>query len=352
MMRFFSPPRISSATTVVGSLLTAVLLLPGCGPKPGQPPAHSPFLPSLAVGVQTVQPRSQALTEAVVGTVQARQHATLEAKISGRIDQFPVVVGQRVKAGELIARLDAVEMSARLDAAEAAAEQAGRDAGRVKALFQEQAATRADNETAQARQRAAQAAVAEARAMRSYLDVVAPFDGVIAGKFAQVGDFAAPGKPLVALEDSSVLQLEADIPQSLAARIRPADRLAVVVDGLAGELTGQVSELAPALDPGSRTLRVKLTLPSPSGLSSGQFARLLVPVGNGDTLRVPAAALLARGQLELVFVVVDRHAVMHLVKSGQRTGAEVEILAGLHAGDVIVVSDPAQLTDGQPVEVK
>ena len=352
MMRFLSLPRLLPVTPVVVAALTAVLLLPGCGAKPAPPALKSPALPPLAVRVQTVQSQSQSRTEAVVGTVQARQHATLEAKLSGRIDQFPVVLGQRVKAGDLIARLDAAEISARLEAAEAAAEQAESDARRITALFQEQAATRADNEAATARQRATQAALAEARVMRSYLAVVAPFDGVIAGKWAEVGDFATPGKALAAIEDPSVLQLEADVPQSLAARIHPGDRLAVVVDGLAGGLTGQVSELAPTLDPGSRTLRVKLTLPSPSGLSSGQFARLLVPVGNGDTLRVPATALVARGQLEHVFVVVDHHAVMHLVKSGQRTGAEVEILAGLHAGDVIVLSDPAQLTDGQPVEVK
>jgi RND family efflux transporter MFP subunit len=146
------------------------------------------------------------------------------------------------------------------------------------------------------------------------------------------------------------LQLEADVPQAIAAHCQRDARLAARVDGISGELTGTVSEIAPTADPVSRTIRVKVYLPGQPGLSSGQFARLVVPVGEGNSLRVPETAVVQRGQLEIVFVVVKQHAQLHLVRTGKRIGDEMEILSGLRAGDAVVVEGAAPLTDGQAVE--
>ena len=292
------------------------------------------------------------MTEEVVGTVRAKLHATLEAKLSGRIDKLPVVLGQRVKAGELVARLDAAEINARFEQAEASLEHAERDWKRISTLFEQQAVTRADHEAAQARHRVSKGAAAEAKAMMSYVEVLAPFDGVVTKKWADVGDLAAPGKPLISIEDPSGLQLEADVPQAIATHVRRDDRLAARVDGVSGELTGTVSEIALAADPVSRTFRVKVNLPEHPGLSSGQFARLVVPIGESNALRVPVSAVVERGQLEIVFVIENRHAQFRLVKTGKRVGDAMEILSGLHAGEAVVVEGAAQLTDGQPVEPK
>jgi len=87
-------------------------------------------------------------------------------------------------------------------------------------------------------------------------------------------------------------------------------------------------------------------------LSSGQFARLAVPIGESDSLRVPVSAVVQRGQLEIVFVVANQHAQLHLVRTGKRVGDEMEILSGLHSGDSVVIEGATQLTDGQPVEAR
>jgi RND family efflux transporter MFP subunit len=346
-MKRFNPRAVAFLPTVV-----IALVLGGCGSKPETSKGNSSNLPAAAVRIQTVQSKPQAITEEVVGTVRAKLHATLEAKLSGRIDKLPVVLGQRVKAGELVARLDAAEINARLDQAEASLEQAERDWKRISALFEQQAVTRSEYEAAQARHRVAKGAAAEAKAMMSYVEVVAPFDGVVTKKWADVGDLAAPGKPLLAIEDPSALQLEADVPQAIASHVQRDARLAARVDGVSGELTGTVSEIAPAADSISRTFRVKVDLSEQPGLSSGQFARLLVPIGESNSLRAPASAVVQRGQLEIVFVVANQHAQLHLVKTGKRVGDEMEILSGLQAGDAVVVEGAAQLTDGQPVETK
>jgi RND family efflux transporter MFP subunit len=324
----------------------------GCGARDEAPRGNSSHLPTAAVRVQTVQSKSHVITEEVVGTVRAKLHATLEAKLSGRIDKMPVALGQRVKVGELVARLDVGEMNARLEQAEAALEQAERDWKRSSSLFEQQAVTRAERDAAESRHRVAKGAVMEAKAMLGYVEVVAPFDGVVTKKWADVGDLAAPGKPLISIEDPTALRLEADIPQAIAAQIRRDARLAVRMDGLSGEFNGTISEIAPSADSVSRTVQVKVDLPVQPGLSSGQFARLLVPVGEGDSLRIPASAVLQRGQLEMVFTVANQHAQMRLVRTGKRDGDQVEVLSGLHPGDAVVIDGASQLTDGQPVEAK
>jgi multidrug efflux pump subunit AcrA (membrane-fusion protein) len=110
--------------------------------------------------------------------------------------------------------------------------------------------------------------------------------------------------------------------------------------------------MAPSADPASRTVRIKAGLAATPGLMPGRFARLLVPVADRTTLEVPAEALVQRGQLEIVFVVTNRQAQMHLVKSGKRSGDHVTILSGLNSGEPVVVDGATVLADGQPVEVK
>jgi RND family efflux transporter MFP subunit len=339
-------------TTVLSVLLAAAVLLAGCGRKPGASEDRSASLPAARVRVQTVESQSRLVTEEVVGTVRARLQATIEPKLSGRLDELPVVLGQRVKAGELVARLDAGEIRARLDQARASLDEAQRDWKRVSALFEQQAATRAEFDAAQARYRVAKGAAAEAKAMLGYAEIRAPFDGVVTRKWANAGDFAMPGKPLMAIEDPAAMQLEADVPEAIAAQVQQNARMAVRADGVSGELAGTVAEIAPAADPATRTVRVKVDLSAQPSLGSGAFVRLLVPVGRTDSPRVPASAVVQRGQLEIVFVVANQRAQLHLVTTGQRVGDEIEILSGIHAGDAVVTDGAAQLTDGQPVEAK
>ena len=113
-----------------------------------------------------------------------------------------------------------------------------------------------------------------------------------------------------------------------------------------------MAEIAPIADPTSRTFRVELDLPASPGLMSGQFARLIVPVGENTSMRVPASAVVQRGQMEILFVVENQHARLHLIKTGRRLKDQTEILSGLDSGDCVVVDNPQQLVDGQPLQEK
>jgi len=219
-------------------------------------------------------------------------------------------------------------------------------------LFNQQAATRADAEAAESRYLVAKGAVTEARALLGYVEILAPFDGVVTRKWVDVGDLAAPGKPLVDVEDPAQLQLEADVPEGITARIQPNAQMTIRLGQSTDESTGTVSEIAPVADPVSRTFRLKLDLRSSAGMMSGQFARLVVPVGEAASMRVPASAVVQRGQMEIVFAVENQRARLHLVRTGRPMDGQVEILSGLDDGDPVVIEGADHLVDGQPVEVK
>ena len=341
------PLRVLSCGLV---LLFVAGFLSGCNRSQREHVDVVPELSPVQVRTQTVENKTIPAYEEVVGTVRAVVRATLEAKTSGRIVAMPIVLGQRIKAGDLIARLDAPEIKARVDQAQAALQQAERDWKRISALFDQQAATRADYDAAESHYELAKAGVAEAQAMMSFLEIQAPFDGVVTRKPADVGDLAAPGKPLADIEDSGKLRLEADVPEAIAGRIQSGATMEVRFGQNTNELQGTVVEISPIADPVSRTSRVKLDLPGGAGLMSGQFGRLLVPVADSTSMRVPNSAVVQRGQLEIVFVVENQRARLHLVKTGRRAGDETEILSGLDPGEPVVVDAAAQLVDGQPVK--
>jgi len=331
--------------------LLAIVSITACRQESPSPPSAQ--LPAVVVRVQTIQPQQHLATEEVVGTVRAKLRATVEAKFSGRIEKMLVAPGQTVKTGELLAQLlDAREIQARLDQALTLREQFSRDTERLRRLLNANAVSRQEFETVESRYRVAVASVTEAETMLGYTRVTAPFAAVVTRKLADVGDLAAPGKPLVELEDPSALRLEADVPEALIDRLRLGDKLPVRVATSSEGLEGVISEIAPAADPASRTFLAKLDLPSATTLRSGQFARVAVPVGETSALRVPADAVVQRGQMELVFVETNRIAQLRLVKTGKRAGDEVELVSGVEAGERVVTEGAAQLRDGQPLEIR
>jgi RND family efflux transporter MFP subunit len=329
---------------------TAALFLLGCHKSPElQAPAD---LPSAAVRVQTVESRKRVATEEVVGTVRAKLRSIVEGKVSGKIEQMLVVPGRQVKAGEVLAVIDAREVQARLDQALAVRQQAESDLKRFTLLLEQKILSQSEYDGAQSRFRVADAAAKEAETMLGYTKVTAPFAGVITRKHADVGDLATPGKPLLDMEDSRALRLEADVPEAVVGRLTLGDKLPVRIAALEKESEGVISEIAPAADPNSRTFLVKLDLPDTPGLRAGQFGRVAMPVGETSALRVPVSAVVQRGQMEIVFVAKGGRAELRLVKTGKRIGNEVELVSGIEAGEKIVVEGAAGLMDGQPLTIK
>lgn len=336
--------------STLGGLALAVACLAGCRPATPAPPAAA--LPAATVRVQTIVRKTRPATEDVIGTVRAKLHAVIEAKVTGRIELLRVVPGQDVAAGELLIQLDAHELQSQLDQAQAVRQQADADLKRYTTLLDQKISSQSEFDTAQSRARVATAAVTEAETMLGYTKITAPFAGVITRKAADVGDLATPGKALLEMEDARALRLEADVPQAVIGNLKLGDTLPVHISDLPDTLTGTISEISPTADPNSRTFLVKLDLPTVTGLRTGQFGRVVMPVGETAALRCPATAIVQRGQMEIAFVAVHGHAELRLIKTGKHTGDEVEVVSGLDAGEKVVVTDVTQLRDGQPLTLQ
>jgi RND family efflux transporter MFP subunit len=283
------------------------------------------------------------------GTVAARIVAQVAPKVAGRILEITVHAGEKVKRGQVLARLDEAEIRARvgqaraaLAAAEAAAHRARADGQRLRNLFDKEAATRQDLDAAVAAARSADAQVREAReAVREAesrlgdATLNAPFDGVVVQRRQEPGDMALPGNPVLTLQQSQQLRIESAVPANCAGRVKLGDELKARIANPERELKAVVDEIQPAADPRTRTVLVKARLPEDSGVQPGAFGWLYQPCGQSEVLLVPASAVSRVGQLESVRLVVDGRVRLRHVRTGKRHDGQIEILSGLKEGDLV-----------------
>jgi RND family efflux transporter MFP subunit len=329
--------------------LGAGLALAGCSREPS--PAIASSLPPAKVRLETVHVEKRAPLIEVSGTVRPIQHAQLSAKVMGTIEELPVSLGQAVRAGDLLVKISASEISARVVQAQSQLSSARRDLDRERDLLAKGASTADMVKGLEDRFSAAEAMVREAEAMLSYTRVVAPFDGIVARKFANAGDLASPGLPLLELEGVSGFLVEADVPDSLAAELSPGAELSVEAPNRALGYKGTVAEVSSAADANSHTVLVKIRVPAGPSVRSGEFARVQIPGEPVPTLLVPRSAVTRFGQMERVFVAGGDHAaVLRLVKTGAEYDDTVEILSGLDDGEQIVTAPPVGMREGQPLE--
>jgi len=333
-------------------LMAAAMLAsgPACHREHELPPAEE--LPTAAVRTLEVRAEGSVGREDAVGTVRPRLRATLEAKVSGRITELRKEPGDRVNKGEVVAILDVEEIRAKLNQARARFSQAESERERYERLLDKNAVTRQEYESVLARYEVARASVEEAQSVLAYARVTAPIDGVVTHKLANVGDLASPGRPIYEVADPGSLRLEASVPEALSGFLAIGTLVPVRFASLEEPVTATVSEIAPAADPNSRTLTVKLDLPPVDGLRSGQFGRALIPTGRTEILRLPGNAIFRRGQLEFVFVADAGHARLRLIQTGKRFGDRIEVVSGLEPGEKVIVEGAEELVDGQPIEVQ
>ncbi len=332
--------------------LLALLPLAGCTKAPTADAPTADALPAARVTLVRVASAETAALVEITGTVRPARRATIAAKVMGSISELPVSLGQPVRAGELLLKISAAEIAARVAQAQAQLNVAGRDLARERDLLAQGASTADMVRGLEDRVTMMAAMVHEAETMLGYTELRAPFDGVVARKFAQAGDLASPGQPLLDIEGANNFQIEAGIPDSLAARLLPG--VSLLVEEPAGNVAfhARLAELSSSADAGARTVTAKFTVPADAPVRSGQFVRVHVPAGTSRALLVPAAAVTTIGQMERVFVAENNRATLRLVKTGAARDGLVEILSGLTAGESVVAQPPAGLREGQPLEVQ
>lgn len=342
-------------------MLVLALTLAGCGSHPEA--TQAPAARTMPGKSMTVAADARAAYHAAPALVVARERAEVASRLMGYISNIAVAEGQGVARGQRLFTVDPLDVQgqveqarAGLSQAESAYADAKADYDRFSNLFKEEVVSRQQFDKAKLQLDVAAARLAQAKAglgtasgQMRYATVTAPIAGVVTRKLANAGDLAAPGKPVLVVEDPSRLQVETQVPEEVLSQLKPGLPVPVEIDGVAGQVEGKVANISPAADPVSHTFLVKLDVAA-KGLRSGTFARALFPSGERKTLAVPAGALVNRAGIDGVFVLdKDGIAQFRMVRRGAEVAGLVEIQAGLSAGERVVVEGADKLESGDKV---
>ncbi len=392
--------------TLLGLALVALPLL-ACGREPAR--QEKAVEPPVVRGVTIGTVSESALDEVVevTGTVRSRTVTTLSSKIVGRILALHASEGSAVKAGQILIELDDQDIAAQTRRAEAglreaeaamdevdravaasAAAQTAAEAQRdlaastlaryqrlldrksvapqeydqvaaqqkaavaaVERAIAEGQAVQARRAQVQARMESARAEIAGTQVMRGYAKITAPFDGVVTVKHTDVGGLAAPGVPILTLEDNRRYWLEIAVPDSQVRGLTLRQSLQVSVEAAAFSGAASIGEILPAADAATRTTLVRLDLPAKRGVRAGLFGRAAIPVGRRQAIQVTRQAVVERGQLQGVYVVgQDGIARFRLIRTGATRKDGVEVLSGLASGEQIVLAGVERVSDGVRIQ--
>ena len=300
------------------------------------------------------------------GVVEAVRQSVIAAQVAGAIVLLDARVGDSVKAGQVLVRIDAraadqnaAAGDAQVVAARASLEAATRQYERQKQLFAQHYISQAALDNAESEFKATRAQVASqlaqagvARTQSGFFIVRAPYAGVIAEVPVTLGDMAMPGRPLLTLYDPSALRITAAVPQSVVAWIVAGQAPRAELPGLAPARRwmppGRVQVL-PTVDPATHTVQVRVDLPAGlDGVGPGMFARLWLPLPAGTThpdavsLMVPVQAIVRRAELTALYVLdPNGRPVLRQVRLGRVDGGKVEVLSGLMPGERVVTDAQA-----------
>lgn len=331
------------------------VFLAACKPATEEKPAPGP---TVLAANDTVEVRRDTLTlgPRVAGTLEAGQMAVIRAEIGGSISRLSAEVGQTVTRGQVLASIDnsgpaSAVLSAR--SAIAAAEQqlavGEHELSRVERLKAAGALAERDVELARAQVRAVQAQLDGAKAQLAMAQeqsdattIRAPIAGVVSVRSVGAGDVVNPGTPLFTVIDPTSLRLEGTVPAEQVSQLSRGARVSFEVRGFESQkIEGELSQIAPALDPATRQVRVIITIPNPDGaLLAGVFAEGRVSAQARETLLLPDDAIRrVAGQTEVLRVKGDAVELVS-VQLGEHDPQteEVEILGGVEAGDVVVLA--------------
>ncbi len=363
-------------------------------------------MPERSVSVARAEIRAITRTISATGSLAAQEESTLSAKVPGRLERLEVDIGSVLRQGDLVAQIeprdyelglqeaaaalaqartalglplagdnDQIELD-RVTAvrqAEAVLEEASKNRERVNRLSASGIASQSEVDTVEAaytvaamrrelaleEARGRMATVAQRRAefdlARKRLadaSVRAPFDGAVQARPATIGEYVAVGAPIVRLVKNDPLRLRLEVPERECILVRTGQVVRLLVEGDTNLYTGLITRLSPALDEQTRTLRVEGDVPRQGSLRPGLFARARITVTEAEqALTVPGDAILTFAGLEKVITVEEGRAVEKTVSTGRRGPDWVEVVSGLRAGEIVVLS-PGSLRTGQRVVQK
>jgi membrane fusion protein, multidrug efflux system len=345
------------------------LLLAACGAsndksaeKDGEKKGQKPTL------VTVTQVKNQAIetTEMTIGSLEGLIIPTVAAEVAGRVVKMHVTAGMQVKAGQLIATLDAADFGMQRREAQA-------EVARIQALIENQTKIVArnqalvdkkfisqnavDNDVAQQnvlkqQLEGARARVGSINHDSSKTSIVAPVSGIIEKRLVSVGEFVRVGDPIVQIVSKQKLRAHLPFPEQIGAQLKPGLKVRLSTPTSSETVETVVHELKPMITEGNRTIDVIADVIDAAGWQPGASVTGTVILGEqAAALMIPEQSLVLRPAGEVVYVVRDNVAYQAVVKTGARQNGLIELLEGLQPNDTIVVDGAGFLTDKAPVKI-
>lgn len=353
--------RLTLAALAVAGVLAIAARAPETRAQQAQPPAAPPPAP---VEIALAESSDFAPVQWVPGSVVSREDSRIASEQSGRV-RFVAEVGDRIAAGGMLARLDdeALRLTEQTDLAtvrriETQLAYAERQAERLAQLRAQSSIAETQLDQAESERDTlaqdlvrARAALDETRRRIREATVRAPFDGVVAERHTQVGEFLAAGSPVVRLVNTEALEVRAQAPVALAGKL--ASGHAVTLREGEERAHEAIRAVVPVGDAQSRQLEVRIGLTA-SSWPIGSAVQVALPVGEvKEVVAVPRDALILRADETYVFRLgPDNTAERVVVRTGEANGNLIEVDGELAAGDRLVVRGGERLRDGQPVAIR
>ncbi len=352
------------AVAVLGAIVTAGwyykdslplgFLAGGPGNSPGHGGSGSEGGPSRPTRVDVTAVRSGEIKIVVeaVGTAQSNESVELTTKVTGVVSGLHFTEGQMVDKGEFLVQLDPGELRAQLEENRAELNIARRLAQRAEELLKSKNIPEARVEESRARVLAAKARVQADEVRLAEYVIRAPFAGRLGIRDVSPGSLVRPGTRITTLDDTSIIKLDFEVPEVALARVEPGLEVTAVSAAFPDRVFfGRVATVDSRVDPVTRSIRVRAIIPNDEQLlKPGMFmtVQLVLGVRRNATL-APEEAVVTTGTGQFVFRIEDGKAARVPVTLGQRMPGEVEVIAGLSPGDLVVVGGVQKVRDGSPV---
>jgi len=308
----------------------------------------------MAVSVETTVVVLGELESSVkaVGTLTAEASATLRAEVPGQIMAVHFREGQPLEKGAKLYSIEATVLEALVNEARANANRSEAALTRAQELHAKQLISGTDFDTARANYDVDVARLRSSQARLSKTVIRAPFDGFVGLRRINIGDYATIGQELVDVVQLNPLRVDFSIPETLLPKVRPDQPVKVTVDAYPDDVFGgSITAVAPKSDVRGHSIEVRASLPNDElKLRPGLFVRVTVSLGvRQDAIIIPEQAIWPIGQDKTVYVVVDGKAQQRVVTLGERQPGAVEIIAGLEAGETVVIAGQMKLYEGAAV---
>ncbi|MAP80792.1 MAG: efflux transporter periplasmic adaptor subunit [Aequorivita sp.] len=348
---------------------TAVLALSSCGNASEENKIDK--APAVAVTVNAANAQNNTPFLTASGKIEATNSATLSTRMMGFVNKVHVKVGENVKKGQLLVSINNADLSAKraqttanITEAQAAFNNAKKDFERFQNLFNDNSASQKELDDQRARFKMAKARLEGAKQMKNevqsqfaYVNLRAPFNGVVTNKFIEAGDMANPGVPLISVEGPGNFEVTASVPETEITKIKSGSEVQVIVKSLNKILPGTVSEVSASANKTGGQFLVKVALDKTDAeIFSGMYATVQFPIektAETTTVLVPKKALIEQGQLTGIYTVSERNtAILRWLRVGRSFGEHVEVLSGLAADERYIISSESKLYNGAKLTIK